>query len=176
MKRNLLLALLVVISGLLGGAISNLLLMAHTSVAQEAKTEEKLLWANKFRLVDLQGMTRAMLTVGEKGNVSLNFYDSDTKNRIILGLSPEGWPVLTLFDEGAVELLDKKGLPRARISILPDGSPSLKLYDQNGIGRVALGRIDLETPETKQADSVEKREESSLVLSNKEGTVIWSAP
>jgi len=164
MKKNWLLVVSIVAAGLIGGALSNYLLMGTTSVAQE----RKVISAEEFRLVDAQGRTLADLAVGSKGDVLLGFYGSDGIRRAGFGLSAEGPPVLRLRDE--------KGRPRAKITLLSDGRPTVRIYDEKGDVRAILGAVNLETPETTRTGTFEKRVESSLVLADKEGKLIWSAP
>jgi hypothetical protein len=60
--------------------------------------------------------------------------------------------------------------------MLSDGSPSIRLYDDKGGLRAMLGSINLETPGTARIEGLEKRDESSLVLIDKEGRILWSTP
>ena len=62
---------------------------------------------------------------------------------------------------------------RATLQLDDDGSPRLELLDANNRARAVLGRTVLETIRT--GESIE-RPESSLVLFDKDGKVIWRAP
>ena len=57
MKRRqyLLLVALTVVTGLIGGAVSNWLFMARTAEAQETKKHEKVVKAEAFLLVNKEG-------------------------------------------------------------------------------------------------------------------------
>lgn len=81
-----------------------------------------------------------------------------------LSTSPEsGEPFLVLYG--------KDGKYRALLELAGD-SPRLILRDSDSKTRVVLGSTELTT--TKGA--VRKRPESSLVMFNKDGKLIWSAP
>jgi len=74
-------------------------------------------------LLDAEGKTRAMLSVG-----ALGLYDADGKTRAMLSVGADG-PGLGLFDEA--------GKTRAGLSVGAHG-PGLYLADENGTGRVGL--------------------------------------
>ncbi len=74
---------------------------------------------------------------------------------------------LAIFSE------DRKQQTKLFMSVSPDGSASLELYDKDGNKRAVLGSTSLETTDT---GTVTKTAESSLVLFDKKGKVIWKAP
>jgi len=90
-------------------------------------------------------------------------------SRAALRLDDDGSPRLVLYDKNGMFSQNK----RAALELDNDGSPKLVLYDKNGMSRAELGSTSLETTRT---GVVEKRPESSLVLFDKKGKVIWSAP
>ena len=77
------------------------------------------------------------------------------------------------------EVVDRAGKTRAvlgtKYSDSTDlrGGPSLELYDQDGKPRAALGYNERELART---GATENRGETSLVLFDKEGRVLWHAP
>jgi len=75
--------------------------------------------------------------------------------------------------EPRLVLYDEKSRQRAKLLLGPDGSPTLVLRDEKGNLRVILGAGVLETIRT---GAREKRPESSLLLNDSEGKVIWQAP
>jgi len=91
--------------------------------------------------------------------------DQAGKLRAALGTASDGSPSLTLADQA--------GKSRATLGIASDGSPGLQLYDQAGQLRAALGWTQLEAIGTGETVN---RAVSSLVLSDKNGKVIWQAP
>ncbi len=70
-------------------------------------------------------------------------------------------------------LLDRQHKFRAVLELSDDGAPSLEMSDMNGNSRAVLGRGALTTART---GATEQRPESSLVLFDKDGKVIWTAP
>ena len=91
--------------------------------------------------------------------------DAAGKLRALLWLPLSGAPGL--------DLLDGTGAMRASLSLSPDGSPKLDLSDATGKRRAVLGAANLEAAKTGEET---KRSESSLVLFDKDGKVIWQAP
>ncbi len=135
---------------------------------------------------DQNGKPRAGLSVIADGAPVLVLFDQNGKDRAGLVLGADGTPALAL--------LDQNGKRRAVLSTLVDGRPGLLLADQNEKGRLLLG-VDTSGPslvlrdenqnramlghaalEGKTAGTVEQRPASSLVLFDKDGTVIWKAP
>jgi len=165
-----------VISGILGGAIAGWFFMSRNATAEELNQYYEGIATERLLLIDANKRTRAMLVVGVDGNVSLNFYDRNNENRVALGVSPDGSPILRLAKGGAFELVDSGNQTRAKISLTADGHPSLRLYDEDGKSRAILGSVVLDTTETAATGSKEKRAESSLILSDASGKVLWSAP
>lgn len=72
-----------------------------------------------------------------------------------------------------LDLRDAAGKMRASLFLTKDGSPSLRLGDKTGRLRAVLGATSLETTKTAE---VTIRPESSLVLLDTDGKVIWQAP
>ena len=158
-------------------------------VGQAKATAPKVVRAQRFELVDAQGRPRAMLGLGPDGSPALELTDEKRQVRAALSLAPAGGqPTLVLYDDNRkgraalaltadgqpmLGLRDEKGDGRAVLIVLPDGRPLLGLYDENGKSRAALGATDLR--DTRTGTAV-KRPESSLVLFDPEGKIMWSAP
>ncbi len=73
----------------------------------------------------------------------------------------------------ALQLMDSNNQIRASFRLESSGKPSLSLNDTEGRSRATLGYTELETTGT---GTVTKQSESSLVLFDKDGKVIWAAP
>lgn len=170
-----------IISGVLGGALSVWFLMPQSVLAQEGVPE--LIEAREFRVVDGEGRIRARLGHDTYGSTQLLFFDETGEDRIILALGISG-PFLQLQESStgpAASLsLDSLGFwqsqlrPGNFISLaLSDNGPMLRLVDEDGTLRAALGTTELKHSNT---GSTEIRATSSLVLFNEEGNVVWSAP
>jgi hypothetical protein len=106
------------------------------------------------------------------GSASLEISDPirrDEKHmprRVELNLSTDGTSQLKFFNGG-------ENQQEADLSIDPENSPSLNLYDASGDLRATLGSADLEKITTGVA---EKTTPSSLTLFDKEGRVFWRTP
>jgi hypothetical protein len=86
---------------------------------------------------------------------------------------PRLWVGNILLDQSELRIFSEDRKRRTTLSIPPDGSASLELYDKEGNKRAVLGSISLESSRT---ETVTKIAESSLVLFDKEGKVIFNAP
>jgi len=180
--------------------------VAYAAGQAKAVPVAEVVRARRFELVDADGKERAVLRIAAEGTPMLVLWDNNGKVSAGLGLGPDGSPNLALVDangKGSVLLSSsslvlfdgnrryrvtlgltsnnapslsfwgEKGEARAVLSLNPDSGPSLELYDEKGKSRAALGATDLEAART---GTVEKRPESSLVLFDKEGKVLWQAP
>lgn len=157
-----------------------------TPLDKDKKQHEKVIIAQEFRLVDKDGKTLGRFGLSEVGGPRLVLSDENGLPRAMLSLS-SGNPVLSLHGKDTdvsiaagvlseapwMVLVDRDGTPRACLRLQPDGSPSLHLCDKGGKIRAALGTTDLEITQTGEA---RRRAASSLVLFDKDGKVMWSAP
>ncbi len=91
--------------------------------------------------------------------------DAAGKVRGELSVLPGGQAGLGLYDQNANL--------RAMLSLWRDGRPSLELYDENGKLRAVIGHS---TRKVIRMEKIEKWAESSLLLFDKAGQVIWKAP
>ena len=115
-------------------------------------------------LRDEKGKTRAGLMVSDDGSPSLMLLDETGKARAMLVVDHDGV---------GIALGGERGKQRALLGVSSDSGPVLQLRDDKGWVRAALGAYSLMTPDTGE---VVKRAESSLVLFDKEGKVLWQAP
>ena len=119
-------------------------------------------YGSMLLLRDENGKGRASLVL-LKFNSGLELYDENRKFGAMLNVNEDG-PRLSLHDE------NRKG--RVGLGVDKDG-PRLGLYDEKGKIRAALGRTELEAIKT---GTVEQRAESSLVLFDRDGKVLWQTP
>lgn len=117
------------------------------------------------RLSDGTGRARVGLAVFPDGTPSLNFTDKNGNVRAMLVVFSNGIPCLSLSDA--------EGKTRAMLYLDADGHASLSFSDVNGKVRAAMGKTALETIRT---GATEQTAESSLVLFDKDGKVMWQAP
>ena len=166
---------LTVVSGLLGGAASNLLLRAAPALAQGPEVADEVR-AQRLVLMGAQGQEKAILGVNENGEPGLVMFDEAGNNRLSLQLN-EGDPDLTLYDadvtprasfnlslgQPVLALYDEEAEPRAILAAM-GGDPGMQLYDGTGQSRVQVGSADSEYPI------------STITLCGENGDVLWQAP
>jgi hypothetical protein len=131
------------LSGLLGGFVSTAFFAGQPVFAQKSQEHETILRAERFELVDVNGMTRARLELGpdvtEETLRSMlkpvlpqetEASAEDTSPRLVFS-DKEGTPLAKL-DLHGLYLYDKKpgSLPRAQLSVDTDGSPNLELKSE----------------------------------------------
>lgn len=144
----------------------------------------------QLALSDDKGQLRVTLGSGPGGSVALHLRDEQGQGRVVLsfisGLS--GGPSLSLRDSEGKEqaglytfsrgqpslfMQDGAGKWRAALGLDGGGRPSLTLSDAAGNPRAVLGVTSTVTIKTGQTTT---RPESSLVLFDKDGKVMWQAP
>lgn len=116
-------------------------------------------------ILSKSGNIRSSLTVLANDTTALHLYDRTEKARAVLAVGADGTPSFSLFGK------DKDG--SVVLGVDNGGVSGVTLSDRRGIARAVLGSISLETGRT---GVVEKRPESSLVLFDKDGKLVWSAP
>jgi hypothetical protein len=186
-------------------AVCLVVVTAAVAYTAGKRSAPEVIRAQQFELVDARGRMRASLEMCADGPALL-LYDGNRELRARLGadddrpslmLSDEkmvraelgiitGEPTLVLSDENGepravvisqadgprILFRDDRGEIRAGLGVDAEG-PVLGLRDENGRMRAALGAT---SPEVTLAPRVEKRAESSLVLFDEGGTVMWEAP
>lgn len=152
------LMLLTVVSGLVGGGLSDWLFRGLAARAAQTTVAPKMIEAQEFRLVDEKGNKRAALafTAEEFGPVDkspvLCFFDAAGRGRVGLGLAYEV-PFLLMYDAAGYE--------RVELAIWDEGRPRLKLSDDTGTLRAVIGSTTME---------------STITLFNDSSDVLWQAP
>ncbi len=114
------LAVLVILSGLLGGMISVRFLLPESVMAQDSRP--KVIEAEEFRVVDREGRTRARLRTA-----NLVLFDEGGEVRV--ALATDSYPGLSLSG--------KDGKPKAGLSVFKDG-PGLRLWGRDGKPKAGL--------------------------------------
>jgi len=128
-----LLLVLVVVSGLAGGALGRWLLPGRAAFAGEEALQ--VVTAREFRLVDEEGKLRARLGWGNEGVPGLSFYDAAGEERVVLVAGE---------DHAALGFNDATGKPRASLAGGEFGF-GLSLNDATGRPRVWLA-LEKENP------------------------------
>ncbi len=121
---------------------------------------------------DKTNIARVGLTHWRDGKTTFLITDKD-QPRFGLALTADGSLSLNFYGQGGINFWDQAGEMRLSLGVSGDGKPDLVLSDKAGVMRAVLGISSLETEQT---GVVEQRPESSLVLFDKAGKVIWSAP
>jgi hypothetical protein len=116
-----------------------------------------------FALYDETGKTRFGLNVLAPGSPTMIFVGKNEMVQLSLDVLPDGRAGLMINDKGGASI---------RLSAEPDGL-GLTIIDKDGTSRAVLGSTSLETIGT---GALSARPESSLVLFDERGKVIWSAP
>ncbi len=122
-KRFQILMALTVVSGFLGGAVSNLLLRGAPAAAQATVPVTNMIRAMRFEVVDDQGKTRAVL--GQKPDGRTGLWLDNATGKDLVGL------VVGTDDSEGLVLCNAAGKPRAGMLVGPD-RPFLGLYDDAG--------------------------------------------
>lgn len=116
--RYMLLAVLLVASGVMGGLASSGLFGPQT-----AKAVTEITAAKTIRLADTDGNFKMLLTTTSDNAPNIIFTDNNSKLRALYGLSKNGEPMV-IFD-------DKKETMRVIVAVTDKDGPAIELYDKN---------------------------------------------
>jgi hypothetical protein len=171
------LAVLTVVSGFLGGAVSNLLLQGAPAMAQAGGAVQEVVRAKEFALIDDEGRTRAQLGRNSNGCFGAWVFDAAGEGRLSLTVGPDGYPAMLLYDAAGkaqvrlganpdgssyLSVLHAAGKAQARMAVLPDGTPYLALADAAGRIRADLSLLPDGSPH--------------FLLLDAAGKPTWAAP
>jgi hypothetical protein len=205
-KRFFLMFIAASVSAFLGCFVSNQLYLSANAVANDNGKQQsiqplehklppefKVVEANQFRLVDLEGNCLAKLTIEEEENKFLEMVLGPTKTsktsktyHAVLEMGTGYRSMRMTKDEvefragstqaslasGNLFLKDKSFIKIYADNMLRGGT-SIEIYDEDGNKRAALGSVNLNVIATGE---IQNRPESSLVLFGKDGKVVYSAP
>ena len=121
------------------------------------------------------GVNTSLNVFGSRASISLSskhrFFDislldnvRENSGNVSLRLSETGWPA---------EYGQRRRQRQIAMEVSSDGSSAIEIYDKDENKRAVLGSTSLETTRT---GAITKTAESSLVLFDKKGKVIWNAP
>jgi hypothetical protein len=172
-KRHLLLLAFTLIGGMLGGMISQQVLVGGFVFAAKESSHEKVLRAESFELVDGAGEKRAhwthqdgrtVLRIGDRRADDNTFILMQKPHGVALALASSGHNsiMVNCDEDGAYITFLDKSLRTARLTaqLDADGVPSLTIRDQEGTSRAVYGGS----------------EGSGIVLFGEDGDAIWAAP
>ncbi len=171
-KQYSLLVVLVVVSGIIGGGLSNWIIMGDFAFAKKISNNglirESVVTTEELRLVDKEGNEHITIGMGLDGEPRIVFWNKENNmSSVILGLNKDNVPGLVFWDNNgksrATLLLSENGEPRLRfidgdgrtnnitLGKSPEGESGLSLFDGNGTKRAeftvasdeaALGFLD----------------------------------
>jgi len=155
-----------IVGGMMGGIISSQLFMGNAVFAENKPDNElyvKYIKTQGLSLVNEAGDLRAMLGLQQPG-------DSPLLVMFGMGSKADGSTLVAKSDSITFSRNQK---PWAELHLIQDGKPSLALFDKEGNPRAVLGTTQLKDKET---GDIKTRVPSSLVLFDKRGDLLWSAP
>jgi len=100
-KQYSLIVLLALLAGFIGGVISSQIFVGRPLFTQKEAKPQKVVVAEKFRLVDQTGMVRAALGITREDQPGLGLLDKNGIPRIVLGIGKHGRPSLVMWDQKA---------------------------------------------------------------------------
>jgi len=206
-KKSFLMFIAASVSAFLGGFISNQLYSPAKAVANDSGKQQsiqprqskipaeiKVVEANQFRLVSLEGNCLAKLTIEEVPKYvsidkMLGITEAQKTSKTYHAVLEMGsGHTKVRMTENMVEFragntrarllsgsLNLNGKSHVRIDAddFETGGALIEISDEEAKTRAVLGRVDLNVVATGET---QKRPESSLVLFGKDGKVVYSAP
>jgi hypothetical protein len=153
-KQPLFIILVSAFAGFAGGLISNQIFQTKSVLAQKAPAHQKVVIAEEFRVVDKDGKTL--------GSFGTPGYLSDIFPRI--DMSQASVAQLRLGQESGFQIILSAG---------PDAGSQIIMKDENNKPRTVIGNTEFYIPQTQVTH---RRQVSSIVLLNRRGGFLWSAP
>jgi hypothetical protein len=153
-KQQLVIILLASFAGFIGGFISNQIFQAKSAFAVKEPNHQKVVIAEEFRVVDKDGKI-----IGSFGNPAYLF---DIFPVIDESLAPV--PQLRLGQEKGFQIIFSANEAEGSRIVMKD--------KKNNI-RSVIGNTEFYIPQTRV---IHRRQVSSIVLFNHQGSFLWSAP
>jgi hypothetical protein len=112
------------------GGIATLVLATVLVAVAMADPPPKELRVETLRIVDQSGRERIVLTA-VPGVPDMTFLDANGQTRLTLDIADDSKPVLVISESGQA---------KGRLTLgIENGSPTLQLYDRDGVKRVTIG-------------------------------------
>ena len=153
-KQPLFLILLATFAGFAGGFISNQIFQTKSAFAQKARAHQKVVLAEEFRVVDEDG--NILASFGSPGYL----LDKSAKKET----SQASGPQLRLGLESGFQII---------LSAAADTGSNIIMKDERNTTRTVIGNTEFYIPQTQATHT---RQVSSIVLFNRLGRFLWSAP
>jgi hypothetical protein len=156
MKNNhlLLIILLATFGGFAGGFISNQIFQTKPAFAQKTPSHQKVVIAEEFRIVNKDG--KILGSFGTPSYVSDMLPKTDASQASVAQLR--------LGQESGFQII---------ISAGPDVGSRIVMKDKKNKPRTVIGNTKFHIPQT---NATHRRQVSSIVLFNRRGAFLWSAP
>ncbi|MGR3317101.1 MAG: hypothetical protein ACUZ8O_01285 [Candidatus Anammoxibacter sp.] len=154
-KQYSILVVLVIVSGLVGGGMSNWIFKGEFAFAKKISNKsllpEHVVTTEELRIVGKDGMEHITMGINKKGEPRIVFWNvNNRKSSIVLGLNNSDSPALTFWD--------RNGKSRVTLVLNDNGDPKLRFIDKNGIANSAtLGITSDGEPELALYDKMGKK-------------------
>jgi hypothetical protein len=153
-KQPLFIILLAIFAGFAGSFMSNQIFRTQSAFAEKALGHRKVVVAEEFRVVDKDG--NILGSLGSPGYL----LDKSAKKEA----SPASVPQLRLGRESGFQII---------LSAAADTGSHIIMKDEKNTTRTVIGNTEFNIPQT---HATHRRQVSSIVLFNRLGRFLWSAP
>jgi hypothetical protein len=153
-KQPLFIILLATFAGFAGGFVSNQFFHAKSAFAEKTSSHQKVVIAEEFRVVDKDGKIFASL--GSPGYLQDKSPSKEGSQAVV--------PQLRLGQESGFQIILSTGA---------EAGANIILKDEKNRTRTIIGNTELYIPQTQ---ATHRRPVSSIVLFNRLGRFLWSAP
>ncbi|MGR3178408.1 MAG: hypothetical protein ACUZ8E_10170 [Candidatus Anammoxibacter sp.] len=154
-KQFSILMALVIISGIVGGGMSNWFFSSEFAFARKKSNKsllpEHVVVTEELRIIGKDGKEHITIGTNRKGDPRIVFWNiNNRKSSLILGLNNSSSPGLTFWD--------KNGKSRAALALNSNGDPKLRFMDKSGINNsVTLGVSSEGKPELALYDNIDDK-------------------
>lgn len=153
-KQPLFIILLAAFAGFAGGFISSQIFQTKPAFAEKGLSHQKVVTAEEFRVIDQDG--KILGCFGTPGYLPDIFPKKDASQAAV--------PQLRLGRETGFQIILSAG---------GDAGSKIIMKDKKNITRVAIGNMEFHI---RQTQVTHRRQVSSIVLFNRQGGFLWSAP
>ncbi|MGR3220490.1 MAG: hypothetical protein ACUZ8H_11855 [Candidatus Anammoxibacter sp.] len=154
-KQFSILAVLVIVSGIIGGGMSNWFFSSEFASAGKRSNKsllpEHVVITEELRIVGRDGKEHITIGSNRMGDPRIVFWNTNNrKSSLILGLNNRNTPGLTFWD--------KNGKSRVSLALNNNGDPKLRFMDKDGVSNSAtLGVSSDGKPELALYDNIDKK-------------------
>lgn len=153
-KQSLFIILAATLAGFAGGFISNQIFQTKSAFAEKAPNQRKVVIAEEFRVVDQDG--KILASLGTPGYLPDIFPNPDKSQAAV--------PQLRLGQESGFQIILTAGAA---------AGSTIMMKDKKNTTRTVIGNTEFHL---RQSQLTYKRQVSSIVLFDRLGRFLWSAP